>query len=120
MTDFQKTKFEMKGPEVIVVERCLSDDTFIFDFDSNVYKMGKCEGCLTMDLLLTKVCECKQVSYCSQECLEKDVHWHKKYCEFENTISLNNFKLVEKQVKSQHGLVGIANLGNTCYLNSAV
>ena len=42
---------------------------------------GKCEGCYSIAELKFS-CGCKKVTYCSEECQEKDKRFHLRNCDF--------------------------------------
>ncbi len=51
--------------------------------------------------------------------MEKDKRFHKDKCSSQADDELNNLT-IEKINNSKNGKVGLQNLGNTCYMNSAV
>lgn len=73
-----------------------------------------------------KYCQCKSVKYCSMNCLKEDREKHRKKCELElahykqQSAIAENFELAEKAYGGRKGLVGLKNIGNTCYMNSGL
>jgi len=65
-------------------------------------------------------CICGTVSYCSQICQEKD-NIHQENCleikKRDNDPAFINFIVPEKP---SNGIMGLQNIGNTCYMNSAL
>ena len=61
------------------------------------------------------------VKYCDQDCLDKDVIYHKGNCHIQTDTEL---KIDNEDVKmtsmSYKGVIGLVNLGNTCYMNSSI
>ena len=59
-------------------------------------------------------------------CLKEDRDRHRKKCELElshvkqKSAVMENFKLAEKSFSGKKGVVGLKNLGNTCYMNSGL
>jgi len=60
------------------------------------------------------------VSYCSQLCLDKDINHHNICSEIKKRESDPNFFDFKEEENALNGLVGLKNLGNTCYMNSAL
>ncbi|CAD8091291.1 unnamed protein product [Paramecium sonneborni] len=77
---------------------------------------GKCENCQFFKVL-SFPCICKKVSYCTEECKQKDFNFHNARCEKigSDDESVKQLTLTSKSVK---GIVGLSNLGNTCFMNS--
>ena len=65
------------------------------------------------------ICACKKVKYCNEECRVKDEQWHLKDCDAQLEIDFASIKY-EQSPNSKNGIVGLTNLGNTCYMNSAL
>ena len=64
-------------------------------------------------------CACKKVFYCDERCRKKDEHYHLPNCDALDDIDLNTVDFTPEP-GARHGLVGLQNLGNTCYMNSAL
>jgi len=73
-----------------------------------------------------KFCQCKLVKYCNLDCLKEDWRYHKAKCELEQEhqrrrpVTFKEFNLEEKAYGGRKGVVGLKNLGNTCYMNSGL
>jgi ubiquitin carboxyl-terminal hydrolase 4/11/15 len=65
------------------------------------------------------ICACKKVSYCNERCKTKDEYYHLKDCEAQSQIDLTKVNYTQSD-SSKMGIVGLTNLGNTCFMNSAI
>ena len=102
---------------LVVEESSGTDQRFIFQYNKNVI-YAKCEGCLTIKEL-TVDCVCKKVKYCNEDCRFKDESYHLKNCDalYEIDFASIKYKPLEG---ARNGITGLTNLGNTCYMNSAL
>jgi ubiquitin carboxyl-terminal hydrolase 4/11/15 len=69
---------------------------------------------------MRSTCKCKNVKYCDDECLEKDKRFHIDKCSAMADGVLGMDDNEEISENSKKGLVGLSNLGNTCYMNSSI
>lgn len=94
--------------------------------DTNLrYKMGTCDKC-GFDEIVYFACKCNKLCFCSEQCedfYKKKLGGHYKKCK----IFLENYFVEENNIfqeKNNHKLfyplIGLYNLGNTCYMNSAL
>ena len=90
---------------------------FIFDSSKKI-KPGSCEYCRSYKMLLF-MCECETVAYCTKQCLIKDRAYHSN-CPIRMQKELENELNIEKTEYSKLGVVGLTNLGNTCFMNSSL
>ncbi|CAD8175796.1 unnamed protein product [Paramecium octaurelia] len=79
---------------------------------------GKCEGCYNFKVLQFP-CDCKKVSYCTEECKKRDEAYHLPRCEKTDSDDETMDKL-QRNENSMDGKVGLKNLGNTCFMNSGI
>ena len=66
------------------------------------------------------ICKCKNVKYCDEDCLRKDLRFHKPNCSAEADAELGDDEFDTMSKNSRQGVVGLSNLGNTCYMNSSI
>ena len=107
--------------DLIVAEVKAEGGNFIFRYNKNPGQLGKCDGCYST-LLLKDKCVCEKVFYCTAECKRKDMKYHRAQCEWENRCDNSTIETLtfEKMPEARNGVVGLYNLGNTCFMNSAL
>jgi len=107
--------------QIIVAEfRDNSSDKFAFKFKiGEKLTIGTCEWCNSRNILRT-ICKCKNVKYCNDDCMEKDKRFHIDKCSAQADGELNAEVEGDWNDDSKKGLVGLTNLGNTCYMNSSI
>lgn len=79
--------------------------------------LERCDNCGILKKL-SHQCECGKVFYCSDRCKQINSYYHSIICEKQDCESQEcefNF-----DSDSRFGLCGLNNLGNTCYMNSAL
>lgn len=79
------------------------------------YNYGECSNC-HKELILNYTCQCKSNWFCSTKCFNHFIPSSKHKCTLE-TYSKEVLNINERSLKC---LVGIKNLGNTCYMNAAI
>ena len=65
------------------------------------------------------MCVCDRVRYCNKDCMDRDKRFHLPSCAAMKDKELQDFTL-KRQSDAQNGIVGLRNLGNTCFMNSSL
>ncbi|CAD8163336.1 unnamed protein product [Paramecium pentaurelia] len=77
---------------------------------------GKCESC-NVFRVLSFPCICRKVAYCTEQCKQNNYNYHSSRCDKHGSDdeSIKSLIITSTSVK---GIVGLSNLGNTCFMNS--
>ena len=104
--------------EVLVVEVGAPKFAFKYEAKGRV-QIGECEFCAQRSVLPVE-CECKRVRYCRESCRKKDERFHLPSCSAQADAELNEVSVQRREGNCSDGIVGLQNLGNTCYMNSSL
>jgi len=115
------SELNFAGKSSICIEfRSNKEQRFAFKYDgSTELKIGICEWCNNRNILKA-TCKCKKVSYCNDNCLEKDLRFHEDKCVANVGKDLDMEDTSGYTDQSRRGKTGLNNLGNTCYMNSSL
>ena len=114
--DIDKTKIDDIFPEsskpkfLLFIER----DNLHY-FAKKEIKEGSCSYCQKNEKLIYS-CSCNKKYYCSKKCQNR--HFPKHYPECSNICLEPSFD--KKNIFSVESICGLKNLGNTCYMNTAL
>ena len=108
-----------KYKHIIVEYKEAPDLPFAFKYQKKEVFIGTCEWCNSKNIL-NVMCKCGNVRYCNTECQEKDKRYHIDKCSAQADGILNEDDPEMLTANSKQGLVGLTNLGNTCYMNSSI
>ena len=94
--------------------------------EDKVYRVGACEKCRYTQITYN-ACECKNCFFCLESCektYKEKRNFHFMKCKIHimsifNNENKNYYHNITTN-KLQFSLIGLANLGNTCYMNSAL
>ena len=102
--------------DTLVLELANAKNEFIFRHPPST-KVGKCDFC-GHRLPLPVACSCKEASYCSRECRDADKDFHNDDCPaVYHGEDLSEFS---QKSNSSMGLTGLQNVGNSCFISSAI
>ena len=104
--------------EILVLE--IATPHFAYKYEKQArLQIGSCEFCTHRSILRVE-CKCKRVRYCDEACRQKDEHFHLRNCSAAADNELKQVAIAKRARNTKDGLVGLQNLGNTCYMNSSL
>lgn len=113
--------------ELVVVETLDKEGHFTFKFSSSAAHYSQCKrglgsafGCGRVGLLEKVICECVKIHYCSEACATKDTAHRDKCPEYKKKLLDPDRIDADVAADPKNGICGLQNLGNTCYMNSAL
>ena len=90
---------------------------WLFELKKIEIKKTKCDWCNNFGSMKI-ACVCKEVWYCSDLCKQRDRNYHENNCK--KQFEIEQSKLTDFNSSSRKGLVGLQNLGNTCFMNTSL
>ena len=114
--DQYKTKIEEVFPDSPLLKKLIFIERNILNyFYETNYKEGNCPFCKKLTKLFYN-CSCQQIWYCSKRCQYKNFNNHYQSCPNHCLDPSPN----KKNIFSVKAICGLKNLGNTCYMNTAL
>ena len=104
--------------EIILIEVAAPKFAYKYEKQDRL-QIGPCEFCTNRNILRVE-CKCKRVRYCNDKCKQKDEHFHLPTCSAMVDNELNQVTIEKRIRNNKDGLVGLQNMGNTCYMNSSL
>jgi ubiquitin C-terminal hydrolase len=118
-SQFNKFKYKDKNdlPRFTII---IEENPYIFENDNIIYKIGKCYNCDFTEIVFSS-CQCEKLFFCCNTCRDKKIQEHFFNCKIflTNHYKKENFNYSKEKSKF-YSLIGLLNLGNTCYMNSAL
>jgi hypothetical protein len=121
--NIEQYEFFKKFPELTIIIEQNKDSIFYKDESKLKYQIKKCSYYFCNNKgILPIYCECLQKYYCSLKCKNSDKKYHEDECQY----SLSNYFISMSQqicrpfTKEYLGTKGIRNIGNTCYMSTAL
>ncbi|EAR95433.2 ubiquitin carboxyl-terminal hydrolase (macronuclear) [Tetrahymena thermophila SB210] len=114
--------------DLLIVEYRGQDGEWVFQNESERLVVNVCGFCGRKDDDLY-YCECQLIRYCNYECQKKHRVKHRNLCQQtkdeqrQKKEILDKFKIKTNRKQSDrvaNGVCGLQNLGNTCFMNSAL
>ena len=116
-----------------VLNLLIEEFPYHFEEPKKNYSIKKCSECHYRDYVFVG-CKCQKAFYCSEECRKKNLGNHMLKCKiaFRNFITQRNANLTRvilgrkdyfeknKNEKEKFPILGLSNLGNSCYMNSSL
>ncbi|EGR32981.1 ubiquitin carboxyl-terminal hydrolase family protein, putative [Ichthyophthirius multifiliis] len=119
--------------EILIIEIQRNKQNWLFKIENEEDQNEiQCNFCRHYKILKYD-CTCKKVKYCSETCKLKDFSYHIKICDNEDSRNntdddieevespfLHNDNIFQFKQNAAKGICGLVNLGNTCFMNSAL
>ena len=111
-------------PELTIIIEQGINTLFYKDECKIKYKLGRCDNfrCDSKGILPIS-CECLKKYYCCVKCKSEDKIYHEDECQYslvDYFITMSNQICKPIMKESSPGIKGIRNIGNTCYMNTAL